>query len=126
MGFENTSNGNACAPENPPSRVCSFGFRGTDAFKDYVSLPNARLLVDYSFGVYSRRGISFQIHTATYRPVSPYGSLMMISNKSADIEIWNMGGWGAVLTSPRIMSHDHGKLASAVSDGVYHKTFSSK
>jgi hypothetical protein len=52
----------------------------------------------------------------------------MISNlKSADIEIWGMvvevHSVGPRRTSPRIMSHDHGKLASAVSNGVYHNFF---
>jgi hypothetical protein len=69
MGSENTPIDKACAPENPPSRLCSFGSRGTDALKDFVSLSNVRPPVDYSFGVCSRCGFSFQIHTATYGPV---------------------------------------------------------
>jgi hypothetical protein len=57
-----------CTRESPSS-LYSFGSRGSDALKDFVSLSNARPPVDYSFGVCSRRGFSFQIHTATDGPV---------------------------------------------------------
>lgn len=100
MGSENTPNDKACAPENPPSRLSSFGSRGTDALKDFrftvQRTTTCRLFIRCVPVVVSHSRSTQQQMDQCCRGliVRAWFADDDLEPESADIEIWRMEDGG--------------------------------